>query len=148
MHFTSRKDHDDTIIANYNSLVRKRDTVFFLGDICFTKDSLDLIKALPGDKRLVLGNHDNQYNEFDDIELYSTFNKVYSLHSRKGCWLSHAPIHPEELRGKYNIHGHTHSFNIKDSRYANVSLENCNYYPADFQEIKSYLDNGFEFTKR
>lgn len=42
-------------------------------------------------------------------------NKVYSLVKYKGFWLSHAPIHPEELRGCKNIHGHCHDAVISDT---------------------------------
>lgn len=121
--------------------------MYFLGDICFKQYSLDIIRALPGDKRLVLGNHENQFGEFRTRELWDVFNKVHGLHSRKGCWLSHAPIHPEELRGKFNIHGHVHDKTLQDPRYVNVSLENCNYFPVDFTEIKAALAAGTIFTK-
>jgi calcineurin-like phosphoesterase family protein len=94
-----------------------------------------------------MGNHENQYGKFRTRELFDVFNKVYGLHTRKGCWLSHAPIHAEELRNKFNVHGHTHNFNINDYRYANVSVENCNYYPVDFQEIKKAFINKTIFTK-
>lgn len=144
--FSSDEEHNLTIINNYKELVTKRDVVFFLGDICFDKASLNLIADLPGDKRLVLGNHENQYEEFRTIQLWHVFDKVYGLHQRKGCWLSHAPIHSLELRGKYNIHGHVHNATLTDARYANVSLENCNYYPVDFQDIKASLEDGKVFT--
>lgn len=145
--FTSEREHDDTIIDNYLATVTKRDVVYFLGDICFKQYSLDIIRALPGDKRLVLGNHENQFGEFRTVELWDVFNNVHGLHSRKGCWLSHAPLHPDELRGKFNIHGHTHNVTLQDPRYVNVSLENCNYFPVDFTEIKAALAAGTIFTK-
>jgi len=145
--FTSDTHHNETIIANYNSIIKKRDIVFFLGDICFNKASLDLIRALPGHKRLVLGNHDNQYGEFRTRELWDVFEKVYGLHQRKHTWLSHAPIHSLELRDKPNVHGHVHNATLDDWRYANVSLENTNYFPVDFQDIKASFEAKEVFTK-
>ena len=145
--FSSTKEHDKTIIDNYNETIMKRDTVYFLGDICFDKASLDVIRALPGRKRLVMGNHENQYGEFRTSELWDVFEKVYGLHTRKGVWLSHAPIHPEELRDKPNVHGHVHEKTIQDWRYANVSLENCNYYPVNFEDIKAAFEAKEIFTK-
>ena len=95
-----------------------------------------------------MGNHENQFGEFRTEQLWDVFTKVHALHTRKGCWLSHAPIHPEELRGKFNIHGHVHDNTLQDPRYANVSLENCNYTPVDFQDIKASLVSGVIFTKQ
>ena len=145
--FESDQQHIDVIIANYNEVIMKRDTVYFLGDICFDKASLDLIRALPGCKRLVMGNHENQYGEFRTRELWDVFEKVYGLHTRKGVWLSHAPIHPEELRDKPNVHGHVHEKTLNDPRYANVSLENCGYYPVNFQDIQQAFANDEIFSK-
>jgi calcineurin-like phosphoesterase family protein len=54
----------------------------------------------------------------------------------KGFWLSHAPIHPEELRGKPNIHGHVHTNTLNDSRYFNASLENIGYKPVSIEEVR------------
>ena len=146
-HFTSDEDHNQTILDNYRSIIRPRDVVYFMGDICFTEASLALIKALPGDKRLILGNHENQYGEFRTAQLWDVFNKIHGLYTRKGCWFSHAPIHPTELRDKFNVHGHVHANTLPDPRYANVSLENTNYYPVDFQEVKACLNAGTIFTK-
>ena len=143
--FDSDQHHNDTIIANYNATILKRDTVYFLGDICFDKSSLDIIRALPGVKRLILGNHENQYGEFRTSELWNVFDKVYGLHTRKHVWLSHAPIHQDELRGKPNLHGHVHHATLDDPRYVNVSLENTNYYPANFEDIKASIAAGKVF---
>ena len=145
--FASIEEHDKTIIDNYNETIRPRDIVYFLGDICFDKASLDVIRALPGRKRLVMGNHENQYGEFRTSELWDVFEKIYGLHTRKKVWMSHAPIHPEELRDKPNVHGHVHKNTIQDYRYANVCLENCNYYPVDFEGIKAAFAAKRIFTK-
>lgn len=145
--FSSESDHDNTILDNYRKVAGKRDVVYFLGDICFKKYSLDLIKELPGTKRLILGNHENQFKEFSKVDLFDVFETIDGLHKRKGAWLSHAPIHPIELRGKMNIHGHVHNATINDFRYVNVSLENCNYFPVDFAVIKRAYANQQVFTK-
>ena len=39
-------------------------------------------------------------------------------------------------RWKGNIHGHVHANTLSDSLYINVSVENINYTPIDFEEIK------------
>ena len=84
-----------------------------------------------GNKNLVLGNHDVDAKFFSPY-----FSKVCGFARYKGAWLSHAPIHPEELRGKINIHGHTHYHCIlDDSRYINVCCEQVNFRPVNLNEL-------------
>jgi calcineurin-like phosphoesterase family protein len=65
-------------------------------------------------------------------------DSVQSLVKYKGFWLTHAPIHPDELRGKMNVHGHVHTKTLADNRYFNVSCENVGYKPVCFDDIKSH----------
>ena len=58
--FSSVKEMDETIIANWNKTVGPNDTVFCLGDFCFgTKDNIPYYaRQLNGRKILIKGNHD------------------------------------------------------------------------------------------
>jgi calcineurin-like phosphoesterase family protein len=128
---TTVEEHDKFIVDQWNSVVTKNDLVWVLGDVCFDKAALPLLKQLKGSKHLVLGNHD----EFT-IQTYQLyFSKIVGFTKYKGLWLSHAPIHPDELRGKINVHGHVHSKSIPDPRYVNVSVEVLNGKPISFEEI-------------
>lgn len=90
--------------------IGKRSTVWFLGDVAMDQYSLDLIGSLPGVKHIVLGNHDDL-----PIEEYTkVFDKVRGMIKWKGLWLTHSPIHPDELRGSINVHGHVHSATVED----------------------------------
>jgi calcineurin-like phosphoesterase family protein len=131
-------------IALWNSIVTKRDTVYVLGDVCFDKEQLYLLDELKGNKILVRGNHDTGNAE----KFLKYFSDVKGLHSYKGYWLSHAPIHPNELRGRKNIHGHVHQNSIRnaygevDDRYINVCIENTGGVPVKFHDIKSNIFEG------
>lgn len=52
----------------------------------------------------------------------------------KNLWLTHAPIHPDELRGKKNVHGHCHGHILNDKRYINVCVEHADR-PIPIEEI-------------
>jgi calcineurin-like phosphoesterase family protein len=94
--------------------------VYVLGDACFTLETIDTFSHLPGRKVLVRGNHD-----LLDTQVYlKYFDGVYGLLKYKEFWLSHAPIHPDELRGKVNLHGHVHFGTLTDKRYFNCCPEN------------------------
>lgn len=134
---TNIDEHNEWIISQWNSQVAKHDTVWVLGDVAFSASALELVGRLKGHKQLVRGNHDTQSTE----AYLKYFNNVFGLVKKYGFWLSHAPIHPAELRDKPNIHGHVHAKSIRlpdgslDSRYFNVSVENINGVPIALSEI-------------
>lgn len=103
--FTSVEEHNALIKENYHKRVTKRDIAYFLGDVAFDRESLADVKTWIGAKKiLICGNHDLDHHTMKDI--VEAFDEVYSLKKYKEFWLSHAPIHSDELRGKVNIHGH------------------------------------------
>lgn len=137
--FDSNEEHDALIKENYHNVVTKRDIVFFLGDIAFTHEALAEIKTWQAFKKvLIVGNHDLERG-ITMQDLCNTYDEVYAFRRYKEFWLSHCPIHPDELRGKVNIHGHVHDKTIDDERYFNVSMENINMSPINIEEIRLKL---------
>ena len=56
---------NETIIWNFNSCVKKNDTVYILGDIAHRTSVVEvnrLISSLNGKKILCKGNHDKKYD--------------------------------------------------------------------------------------
>lgn len=132
-------DNRQQIIDCWSNLVTKRDDVYVLGDAAFTVESIDSFRDLPGRKYLIRGNHD----QLDTSVYLKVFSEVYGLLKYKEFWLSHAPIHPDELRGKVNLHGHVHYATIPDKRYINCCVENFNEIfgrpLASLDEIRNML---------
>lgn len=126
------KVHDRLIIDRINETVDKRSKLYLLGDIGYNTDLLHEIECKT--VTMVLGNHDTKGAEF----FISKFGwEVLGAHAYKGFWISHFPIHPDELYGKRNIHGHVHCKSVKDDRYINISVEMNGGYPVSFEDIKS-----------
>lgn len=132
--FASIEEHDREIIARWNATVRKDDTVWHLGDVYFGgKDAHGVLGELNGIKRLVLGNHDVY-----PLECYQRyFTKIFGAATLRGCVLTHVPVHPQQLEHRFraNIHGHMHSFTLKDPRYTCVSLEQTDLKPILLESI-------------
>lgn len=136
--FASEEEHYEFVKENYHKVVTKRDTVFFMGDIAFSKERLDDVSKWVGEQKvLIAGNH--CLDNLSMKDLVNAFDKVYALKKYKEFWLSHAPIHPKELRGKYNIHGHVHYATLDDNQYFNTSLENINYTPINIESIRAKI---------
>ncbi len=132
--FSNIEEHNEELIKRWNSVVKKNDTVWVLGDFAFGKENLALAGRLSGTKRLVLGNHD-LYPAKDYLQY---FTRIFGAVKFENTILTHIPIHPSEFRKLHlNIHGHLHHKTIDDSRYFNVSVEQINLTPISFEEIKS-----------
>lgn len=148
MGFATEWEHDEFICANWNSRVGKNDTVYVLGDVAFNTDALDRLEVLNGQKRLVRGNHDvfgsNRYLVYFD----HIFGFVKLKYGGQRYWLSHCPIHPAELRGAINIHGHVHTNTIRnedgeiDKRYWNVCIENIGWEPRTIAELAELFNRS------
>ena len=117
----STEDNNNRIISDWEKHVTRRDDVYVLGDWCFDMSLVERLQQLPARaKYLVRGNHDRF-----DIGVYTKcFNDVFGLKKYKEFWLSHAPIHSDELRGRVNLHGHVHYTSVNDARYFNCCPEN------------------------
>lgn len=59
--FSSIEEMNETLINNWNSVVKNNDRVFMLGDFCLSgKDKIIKIgNQLNGRKTLIIGNHDS-----------------------------------------------------------------------------------------
>ena len=122
--------HDEMIYDLWNDTVKKRDIIYILGDIGY---DIEGIKKMPGNKRLLLGNHDKEHV----LDYMEAFDNVIGPIKYKKHWLSHFPTHPKELWNRPVIHGHTHSTGIEDEMYINVSVEMTRGRPINYQEIVS-----------
>jgi len=138
--FASVEEMDKQLISNWNKTVKKRDTVFMLGDFAFaSKERIkELVSLLNGSKILVLGNHDKTYT-------YSWWKKAgfymvckYPIIIEKFLILSHEPLYTNTNMPYVNIFGHVHS----NPQYLDYSkyhfcacAERINYTPIELSEI-------------
>ncbi|AZU98237.1 putative serine/threonine protein phosphatase [Salmonella phage SE_PL] len=138
--FDSTKHNDLYFIRILQETCKKRDTMFFLGDICFDKQYLEIIKELPGQKILIPGNHCTEYIPMK--ELVDVYDEVHALLKYKEFWLSHAPIADVELRGKRNIHGHVHAQSVPDIKYLNTSVDSefMRFLPRTLHEVRQAFE--------
>ena len=129
--FVNSTEHNTQLIEEcWKKTIHKRGIVYVMGDGAFSEAALERIGNLPGKKILIKGNHDDYVSTKLQAEVFSESHGIIKY---KGMWLSHAPIHPDELRGKPNIHGHTHKYNITkrncfgfsvlDKRYLNTCVD-------------------------
>lgn len=143
--FASLKEHDETLIKNWNSRVTPDDVVFHLGDFNY-KSSVDAdfyLKQLNGKKFLIIGNHDHQKTiTADGWEDTFTYQEI-ELNGEK-ITLCHYPIAEwnQYYRGAWMLHGHVHGIVSEQvpivKNRVDVGVDNFNFAPATFDEIKNY----------
>jgi calcineurin-like phosphoesterase family protein len=142
--FSTIEEHDEHIIAKWNSVVNKRDVTYILGDVTMEKSApYPLLDRLNGIKHIVLGNHDRRQ---DTKKLFDYAESVGGMLNYKGIFLTHCPIHPDELTYGIpkNIHGHIHDkvvmkmldgWEVPDERYFCVSCEQVDYLPKSLKDL-------------
>lgn len=153
--FATDEEHNQIIHDNILSVANKRNDIYILGDIVFKTDYFPLIREYIEHFRnvhLVLGNHDHK-----SFAAYAIKHgaKVHGFLAKFNYWLSHCPIHPQEMyRAQANIHGHLHTtkvmkpfhpaYDVKqdiDPRYLCVSCEQVGYKPISLARIREIINS-------
>lgn len=151
--FDSIIEMNETLINNFNEVVKQNDIVYILGDLTYRikkQEADELIARLNGKKVLVLGNHDIKYDPdlFEEICNYKElkYNKV------KFC-LMHFPIRSWNKMeyGSIHLHGHEHNkreYNQKmkkdNVRCFDVGVDANNYYPVSLKQIFEYIGINYQ----
>jgi calcineurin-like phosphoesterase family protein len=131
--FTTIEEHDRELVRRWNAVVKKKDTVWHLGDVLFGADAFLLLRELNGIKKLVMGNHD----QYPTSKYLEHFTKVVAGYEHGGCLLTHIPVHESQLFARYkaNIHGHLHHKQVGDPRYICVSVEQTGLAPVLLTDV-------------
>lgn len=164
--FTSTEDMNETLIRNWNNVVKNDSYVFILGDFCFgTHNAWEkILKRLNGRKYLILGNHDIVNLDSKILPYLEGINfGMVVTHKDKVYYLNHFPFlaYPGKV---YQLYGHVHSSDKKgyltSSDYQrnelrrwnqyDVGVDNNNFTPVSlkyletrFELIKKYMDEDF-----
>lgn len=158
--FSDVFEMNEHIVAEHNKIVHKKDLTYILGDITMETDKWYFyLDQMNGRKKVILGNHEDPKHI---PELLKYVESVASMVKYKGIFLTHCPIHPQELeyRVHHNIHGHLHEKVVSTQiipeslyrkidgqigkphkKYTCVSCEQVDYKPKTLKEL------GLEYDK-
>lgn len=161
------EEMNEALIANWNAVVKPNDLIYHLGDIVMNRRYLaPCLSRLNGRKKLVKGNHD--YWRLDELTPF--FDDILGCAVFQDCIMTHVPVHPDQLaRFKVNVHGHTHKNRVQqpvgswlgqimrgdkkltphgattqdDPRYICVCVEQTDYRPVSYDEIRKTIHDRF-----
>lgn len=153
--FNSISEMNDTLIAKWNQVVSKNDTVYFLGDFALDTDKelayQNYLNLLNGHIIFLKGNHDRSYITLD--KYFDTIHeRQYFTYGGYNFVLSHYPLPNETIpSGYFNIHGHIHNSKLDlgfDPNYhINVSADSINFTPICVQIIVDKIEAGLYSPK-
>lgn len=142
--FLNTVEMNKKIIQNWNSVVKKDDVVYHLGDFAF--DNIENIakfrNLLNGKIFLVMGNHDRySVKRYYEVGFDKVYDKPIIIHDND-IILSHEPVLLTNNVPFVNIFGHVHDsviYKTVTEKSFCVSVERINYTPISFEEIKNQI---------
>ena len=157
-------NHEVIMLSEWARRVGERDQILHLGDVALGSNGnarrwLDVVRRMPGEKYLILGNHDNP----SALDFARAGFDIVPEFVHQGVAFSHRPIAPragyDDLHRRpfdaeehpllaedwiVNIHGHTHAnvWNpdhdgepLTDRSYLNVCVEHTGYAPVQLGNV-------------
>ena len=138
--FRDVADMNRRLLAAWRQKVRPGDTIICLGDIAHTdiwRDRrllLDLL-ACPGERVLIVGNHDIAREALKEVG-FTTQHHVAFYDGDPPLALTHRPLAAVPV-GAIHVHGHHHTGMEPTDRHINVTVEQWDYEPVAMTVIAS-----------
>ena len=148
--FKNIEEMNEMMISNWNSVISPSNTdsdtsntqVIVAGDFIIGGDNAkDIIQSLNGDISLIMGNHDQNVEEYRSL-----IRNVYEYPIVvDDFWIiSHFPMYVSMQSPYANIFGHIHSnpaFKSVSARSMCISSERLNYKPIALSQVKAAIHN-------
>jgi calcineurin-like phosphoesterase family protein len=141
--FNSVDDMNRSLLGNCIARVQQDDIIIFGGDIAMhdLQSANVILRAIPGHKILVLGNHDCLGAtilplEVDEVAPYLEFN-----FEGRPIFVSHYPLNEHSLGFRQiNLHGHLHDNPLPlalgtGDKHVNMCVERTNYAPMLLSDL-------------
>ena len=140
--FKTVEEMNEFMIEKWNSVVRKNDRIYHMGDFSF-HDQSRIAARLNGRKFLIIGNHDYVNKETSKLfEWVGSYKKVKI--GEQYIVLCHYPFKEWEMKqfGSWNLFGHCHG-NLKTGVHPlqlDVGVDSIGYVPKEFSELQRFFE--------
>lgn len=157
--FQHVNEMNETIITNFNSVVRDKDEVYHVGDFIFEKDPFKVLQfwnRLNGRHHFMMGNHDKWMSQFlakncdkmvdvkfeePLIEITVDSQQIVLCHYALACWRI-------SYRGSWMLHGHSHGkYRPKTGKILDIGVDSHGFYPVSYEQVREYMGSRQTFSK-
>lgn len=153
--FADTREMDETIVRNWNAVVKPDDLVYHLGDFSMglhdEQRVQSLFNRLVGRKILILGNHDySGQNKVSSVIAGLSWELVTQQHEttdgdKERVFLSHYAQRtwPGVRKGGWHFFGHNHGAlsPLGRSRDVGVDCPDCAFTPRTFRQLTASMRN-------
>lgn len=148
--FQTVEEMNETMINNWNNVIKDKDEVYHLGDFSLVKkENLRKIRIrLRGKVYLIKGNHDKfskkDYENFENVEKIKEIRyngkKIVLCHYAMRTWnCSH--------HGAYHFYGHSHGTLEPYGRSCDVGVDVHNFRPLHIDEAIRIADENYKLER-
>lgn len=140
--FSDVREMNEAMVASWNAVVRRDDTVIHLGDFAHKAEPARLEKLfarLHGKKHLIRGNHDGAatqalgWESQRDIAFASVDSQNLVLcHYAMRTW-------PKIRKGALQLYGHSHGRLPGNTQSADIGVDVLGFTPLRLRQIQEYL---------
>lgn len=164
--FGNVEEMNETLIQNWNMVVKPDDIVFHLGDFAFGGSAIwnTTLDQLNGDIILIQGNHDRKNLRQGFVKKFlGVYPQLQILVEDQSIYLNHYPFlcYGGVYRSNpvWQLFGHVHSgpystskdterlVNLFPTQY-DVGVDNNYYYPVSFNEVKDKIERQIKSWKK
>ena len=137
--FRDTRHMDREILRAWRRAIRPSDTIICLGDVAgpdLWQDAGTVadLRACPGHRILILGNHDVQWRDQLRSAGFKDQNWAAILPTSPMLALSHLPVRFRPIPAR-NVHGHIHGGDPPSPKHMNVSVERTGYRPVRLADL-------------
>ena len=146
--FRRSREMDETLICNWNSVVRPGDTVYHLGDVAFgfCIDLNQYLDRLNGNIYWIPGNHEkaawNVKHRFAGISPLMEVKVRFPKATRDVVLCHYAMrVWNKSHLGAYHLYGHSHGTleDLDDSLSFDVGVDCHNLYPVSAERVEEIM---------
>jgi len=135
---------DETMVQRWNEKVKPGDLVYHLGDFALKQTwqrTTNIIDRLNGGIYLLEGNHEDNALAVKNLFVHVTDYKTLKIGEQK-IVLFHYPIRSWDgiFKGSWHLYGHVHGLLPSFGKSFDIGVDNHNFYPLSFEEVKEKMD--------
>jgi calcineurin-like phosphoesterase family protein len=138
--WASVDEMNEGLIKNWNSVVRRGDVVYHLGDFAFRNHRI-FAERLNGQIFLVEGSHDRMSSW--DRKAFVCVGPQYIVKGEPDIILCHYAMRvwPRSHYGTWHLFGHSHGSLCNWGKSFDVGVDVMNYFPVSLETIKTRMES-------